>query len=549
MKQYPDYKYKPRRKPKNPLPNAPINSNLPLHNQTSLHNTTSPTAINLNNMMSSLQSNLQNNPNAVQMAAAVASAVASANHDPTQSSNPLSNPLSAQSLLNLGQNLNAFNLRDFPVLFPGMNSAVSALSNNNKTNTSQSNPVSMATNQYGFNNSLLNNNFLNPIYSSAKQTQLLNALNSQQKKSSLSPNTNSYSANRTSPVYPSSSISSSSTTSTPTLAQNNSNLLQLTNNDAYLAALHQQFLQQQQQFLMNNTSNQQFSNQQDEVLSNYLNNQQKQNSNTNSSPLSIDNLVKKQKCEKDEIQKKTDGSDDETIEDNLDDDEEDGDFNEEISNLLEKQNQNEANHKEIKQNGNVNSLKRSINSVLNERIIDNNNNNNDLNDKKQNDHSDPPAKHFKSNHVNDQFDSNDLKNSLTTTLFNSLRACNLSPSNSALIDNMKHFISQLPNSNNLLTNSNSSSKLNFLAENYLAKSLTQNNSVFSSLSNEIASHQNQDLFSPNLKPHLVDYNASSTASNFLEFYSQLLLKQANGRTNLNSTENFDNLHNKSSLIL
>lgn len=574
MKQYPDYKYKPRRKPKNPLTSStPTNltGNLPLHNQTNLHQTaSSPTtaAMNLNNMVTNLQNGT--NTTAAAALAAIQQAVAS-QQDSTQSTNPLS----AQNLLTLGQNLNnAFNLRDFPVstLFPGMNNAaLAALTNASSNSQASSQANSISQPQYGFNSSILGNSFLNPIYSSAKQTQLLNTLNCQ-KKSSISPTTsnNHYSNRTTSPVY------SSPTNNNPTAA----NLLQLSsNNDAYLAALHQQFLlNQQQQLLMTNSSSQQqqqYSPADNEALSNYFNNtanQLKQNA------LSIDNLVKKHQqngIEKDDSthskntskSSKDEASDDETIEDHLDD-EEDGDYNEEISNLLEKKNQKDKDvvgKEDMKRpNGQV-SLKRSIDSVLNERTIDNNNNNNnDFNDKK-NHHSDQPTKHFKSSnggiahHTNDhQFESNDLKlsnnltNNLTSNLFNTLqRTYNLSP-NSALIDNMKRFFSRQPTTSPIT--SLNSSKASF-TENYssLTKSsqhpfATMNNDLANQTSNHQQPIADTSAFLSSLKPHLIDYNAS-TASNFLEFYSQLLFKQANGRSNTNDTNSFDLHSSKSSLIL
>lgn len=549
MKKYPDYKYKPRRKPKNPLPsNTPVNTgNLSLHNPT---NSTSP--MSLNSMMSNLQ-NGNTNSTAAALAAAVTNAVASS-QDPNQS-----NSLTAQNFLNLGQNLNPFNLRDFPVLFPGINNAaVAALANQvqNSVTSSQANAISSNQQFNAFNNSLLNNSFLNPaIYSAAQQNQqILNTLNGQKKSksnsNSLSPPTNG----KISPNYPSSS-SVSSSTSTSTLS-NSSNFLQLSssNNDAYFAALHQQFLlNQQQQFLMNNNSSQQqqqYSTDNTESLSNYFNNQTKQ---TNNSPLSIDNLVKKhQTNEKVGLNKSrsNDSDDSQTVEENSID-EDDGDYNEEISNLLEKQ--KKPNKEEnIKSNGQVN-YKRSIDSVLNERLI---NNNNITNNEDNKDHSNQQsAKHFKtSNGTANQFELNDLKlnnnlttdNNLTNNLFNTLQRTYNDLSPTLMLENMKRFFSHLPATTSPVTS------LTKPTENYLSKSLyqQQQNNLFST--NDHSNHQNtnnQDAalsFLSNLKPHLMDY--SSTDGNFLaEFYNQLLFKQQTiGRSN--SNDNFD-LHKKSSLIL
>lgn len=596
MKQYPDYKYKPRRKPKNALPSSAGTGGLGnLHSSNNLHGAASPTAA--LNMMTNLQ-NGSTNQTAAAALAAITNAVASA--DPSQASNPLS----AQNLLNLGQNLNAFNLRDFPVLFPRMNNAVAAaLSNVSQVNSSASQansaiPISSSQQYNAFNSSLLNSSFLNPIYSPAKQSQqLLNTLSSgaQKQRQQTGAPTNGYPAtNRTnSPVYPSSSFNSSN--STPTLT-NSSNLLGLSSNqDAYLAALHQQFLltqqqQQQQQFLLNSANGQsqaQYTADANEALSAYLNNSNLNNSNplktANSSSLSIDNLTanltssltKKQAMNGEQANgkpqnKSHDGSDDETIEESLED--EDADYNEEISSLMEKRKDSgsgkEQNGVQKKNStGSVNYLKRSIDSVLNERLIDNNNNSN--NDRKSSDQSEPPSKHFKG--LNEQFESNDLKlnsslnssladslaNNLTTNLFNSLqRTYNLSPT--LMLDNVKRFFSCLPTSTSPI-GSLAGSKTAF-AENQLAKSLStpNGNSSFSAaangeLANQTANNQAANPaanFLSNLKPRLLDDiyydNASANAGNFLEFYSQLLLKQANGRTN--SSDNFD-LHKKSSSLI
>ena len=586
MKQYPDYKYKPRRKPKNPLPsNTPVNTNLALHNQTNLHcnAATSPNSMNLNSMMS----NLQNGNTAAALAAVAASVVS----DPTAQS---SNSLSAQNLLSLaGQNLNAFNsIRDFSALFPGMNNAAVAAAAlaanvNSTVASSQSNSMSQLSNQQqqfnAFNNSILSNSFLNPIYSSAKQNQqLLNTLNNNQKKQqSLSPNgntNNNYSTgpNRTtSPIYPTSTSSINSSNSPPALASANSttNLLQLpaSNNDAYLAALHQigqhqQFILNQQQFLMNNNNNsstgqQQCSTTDNEALANLFNNNQIKQANT--SPLSVDNLIKKH--EKDEIKnsKSSENSDDETIEDNVEEDgEEDCDFNEEVSSLLEKDSVNSLEKEEnLKQQNDqmttTTSLKRSIGCVLNERTIDNNNNSNNVKKSTDLDDCEQLTKHFKSssNGLIDAFESNDFKlnnlaNNLTTNLFNTLqRTYNLSPT--LMLDNMKSFFSHLPATNSITSLANLKTPF---TENYLSKSLAQQQqqNSFQVISNELnqsnlvaAMNQDASSFLSNLKPHL-DYNTPT--SNFLDVYSQLLLKQANGRTNSNSNDNFD-FHNKSPLIL
>ena len=558
MKQYPDYKYKPRRKPKNALPSSANANNLTgsgLHSSNSLHGAASPTAA-LNNMMSNLQ-NGGNNQTAAAALAAITSAVASA--DTAQSANPLS----AQNLLNLGQNLNAFNLRDFPVLFPRMNNAVAAALSNTSAAGSQSNSIPISTNQqYGaFNGSLLNSSFLNPIYSQAKQSQLLATLNGAAAKRPSGQSTDGgYPPNRVaSPIYPSSSFNS--TNSTPTLT-NSSNLLQLssTNDATYLAALHQQFLlSQQQQFLLNNSSKQYSP---DDALSSYFNSGPLKAANS----LSIDNLVnssglaKKHSMNGEQAngKKSHDGSDNETIEENLDD-EEDADYNEEISSLLEKRKDSGSSKEEnsVQKKSASSSLKRSIDSVLNERIIDNNNNS--TNDKRSNDHFEQPNKHFKSLNGQEPFESNDLKlnnslaDNLTTNLFNSLqRTYNLSPT--MMLDNVKRFFSRLPGSTSPVQSIGSlaAAKAPY-AEHYLSKALSQPAGTFPTPHNdELASHTNQaaaaSLLS-SLKPRLLDdlyYDNASTAGNFLEFYSQLLIKQANGRTP--SNDNFD-LHKKSSSLI
>lgn len=579
MKQYPDYKYKPRRKPKNALPSSTSAGSL--HSSNNL--AASPTAA-LNNMMSNLQNGTTQQTAAAALAA-ITNAVASA--DPTQSSNSLS----AQSLLNLGQNLNAFNLRDFPVLFPRMNNAVAAALSGSAASPANSGIPVSTNQQYGaFNSSLLNGSFLNPaIYSTAKQNQLLATLNGNQKRQPSNQSTNgSYPANRAaSPIYPSTSFNSTTVNPAPTLTAS-SNLLQLSaNNDAaYLAALHQQFLlnQQQQQFLLNNANNgaaaQQPQYSPDDALSNYF------NSNLASSPikaanssLSIDNLVnstsnqltKKQPSNGEQANGKRshDGSDDETIEENLED-EEDADYNEEISSLLEKRKDSGSSKEENgaqKKNTSTNYLKRSIDSVLNERIIDNNNNS--ASDKKSVDYSDQPSKHFKSLNGQESFESNDQKlnnnlannlaENLTTNLFNTLqRTYNLSPT--LMLDNVKRFFSRLPTSTSppigsLAGGGGGGSKAPF-AENYLSKALQlpNGNNSFSTLNNELANQTNQaganqaaSLLS-SLKPRLLDdlYYDNAAAGNFLEFYSQLLIKQANGRTP--SNDSFD-LHKKSSSLI